>query len=99
MMKPYLSQNLPIDRRFFNYRLSRTRRIIENVFGVCASRFRALRRPIIASPKKVVLITKTVVALHNFLISITEDNYNCCPANFVDQDGPNGLVTGEWRRQ
>ena len=85
-------------QRVFNYRLSRTHRIIENVFGICASRFRVLRRPIIASPKKVVLITKAIVALHNFLISITEDNYNYCPTNFVDQDGPNGLVPGEWRR-
>ena len=98
LMEPYPSQNLPIDQRVFNYRLSRTRRIIENVFGICASRFRVLRRPIIASPKKVVLITKAIVALHNFLMSITEDNYNYSPTNFVDQDGPNGLVPGEWGR-
>ena len=57
-----------------------------------------LRRPIIALLKKVVLITKAIVALHNLLMSITEDNYNYCPTNFVDQDGPNGLVPGEWRR-
>ena len=47
---------------------------------------------IIASPKKVVLITKAIVTLHKFLISITEDNYNYCPTNFAHQDGPNGLV-------
>ena len=98
MMKTYPSQNLPIDRRVFNYRLSCTRRIIENVFGICASRFRVLRRPIIASPKKAVLITKAIVALHNFLMSITEDNFDYYPTNFVDQDGPNGLVPGEWRK-
>ena len=28
LMKPYPSQNLPNDQRVFNYRLSRTRRII-----------------------------------------------------------------------
>ena len=89
-MKPYPSH--------FNYRYSRTRRIMENVFGICASGFCVLRRPIIASPKKVVLITKAIVALHNFLISITEDNYNYCPTNFVDQDGPNSMVSGEWKR-
>ena len=69
---------------------------MENVFVICASGFCVLRRPIIASPKKVVLITKAIVALHNFLISITEDNYNYCPTNFVDQDGPNFLVPGGW---
>ena len=31
-------------------------------------------------------------------MSITERNYNYCPTNFVDQDGRNGLVQGEWRR-
>ena len=29
---------------------------------------------------------------------VTEDNYNYCRTNFVDQDGPNGQVPGEWRR-
>ena len=30
-------------------------------------------------------------------MSITEDNYNYCPTNSGDQDGPNGLVPGECR--
>ena len=29
-------------------------------------------------------------------MSSTEDDY--CPANFIDQDGPNELVPGEWRK-
>ena len=49
---------------------------------------RVLRQPIIASPKKVVLIAKAIVAVHNFFMSITEDNNNYCPTNLV----------GEWRR-
>ena len=52
LMKPYPSQNLQLDQRVFDYQLSRTRRIIENVFGICASRFHVLRRLIIASPKR-----------------------------------------------
>ena len=59
---------------------------------------RAKTTYIASPPKKVVLITKAVLALHDFLMSITEDNHNYCPTNFVDQDGPNGLVPGEWRR-
>ena len=52
LMKPCPSRNLPIDQRVFNYRLSRTRRIIENVFGICASWFRVLRRPILLHHQK-----------------------------------------------
>ena len=31
-------------------------------------------------------------------MSITEGNHNYSPTKIVDQDGPNGLVQGEWRR-
>lgn len=34
LMKPYPSKNLSEERRIFNYRLSRARRISENVFGL-----------------------------------------------------------------
>ena len=39
LMKPYPSRNLSEERQLFNYRLSRARRISENVFGLLASRF------------------------------------------------------------
>ncbi|XP_071941061.1 uncharacterized protein [Antedon mediterranea] len=68
MMKPYPSSHLETDQRVFNYRLSRARRVIENTFGIAASRFRILRRPIIAKVRKVVLITQSIVVLHNFLM-------------------------------
>lgn len=69
MMKPYPNQNLPSDEGIFNYRLSRARRVTENAFGIAASRFRILRRPIIVSEPKVKRIIKAVVALHNCLIA------------------------------
>jgi hypothetical protein len=39
LMKPYPNRNLGITQRVFNYRLSRVRRIVENVFGILTSRF------------------------------------------------------------
>ena len=101
MMKPYPSQNLPLDQRVFNYRLSRARRVIENAFGIAASRFRVFHRAIIAKPSTVTSITKALVALHNFLISLKpdDDSYSYCPVNFADRDGPNGYTAGEWRKE
>lgn len=100
MMKPYPLQNLPVDKRVFNYRLSRARRVVENVFGIAASRFRIFRRPIIGLVEKVVVVTKAVVALHNFLmpLSSTESNYSYCPSGYADKETQDGFVPGEWRK-
>ena len=86
-MKPYPGQNLNEEERIFNYRLSRGRRIIENTFGIAASRFRIFRRPIIAKVSTVKQIKKAVVALHNFLMATrsVEDACNYCPFNYIDR--------------
>ena len=100
MMKPYPTQNLSLHQRVFNYRLSRARRVIENAFGIAASRFRIFRRPIVANVQKVTLVTKAVVALHNFLtITNSSPNSKYYPRNYIDQDGPSGFRAGDWRSE
>jgi hypothetical protein len=44
-LKPYLHRTLTYEQNIFNYRLSRARRIVENVFGILASRFRIFQKP------------------------------------------------------
>ena len=99
LLKPYPGTTLSEEERIFNYRLSRGCRINENTFDIAASRFRVLRRPIMAKIDTVVQITKAIVALHNFLTSSRKetDSYSYCPVNYVDQDGPAGMKPGEWR--
>ena len=100
MMKPYPNRNIPLDQMIFNYRLSRARRIIENTFGIATSRFRVFRRPIIAKVGKAILITKAVVALHNYLMrKHSQGNFSYCPPNYTDTDGPSGFTQGEWRKE
>ena len=103
MMKPYPNQNIPLDQRIFNYRLSRARRIIENTFGIATTRFRIFRRPIIAKTEKVILITKAVVALHNFLMkkctNQENNNYSYCPSSYTDYDTSSGFQAGNWRKE
>lgn len=68
IMKPYpgIYSKGSIER-VFNYRLSRSRRVVENVFGIMASVFRVLRRPMLLEPDKATKITMTCALLHNFL--------------------------------
>ena len=92
LMRPYPGKFLPQHEQIFNYRLSRARRVVENAFGIAASRFRILRREIIAKPMKVERITMAVVALHNFLIK-SEAKQPACSRQYL----PHGFVDSEDR--
>lgn len=103
MLKPFSRLESSTGRKIFNYRLSRTRRLIENCFGIAAARFRIFRRPIIAKVDNVVAITKAVVALHNYLMVSQNTMFNdkyYCPPGFVDNERSNGHIEiGEWRSE
>ncbi|CAI6370576.1 unnamed protein product [Macrosiphum euphorbiae] len=57
--------NLHKNHAIFNYRLSRSRRTIENTFGIMSSKWRIFRRPIIASEKTVNAIIEAAVVYKN----------------------------------
>lgn len=99
LLKPYSRKKLTVKQAVFNYRLSRARRVVENAFGILASRFRLLLRPIEAQPRTVDFIIQASCALHNWLRITTAASY--FTSGLVDfEDIDNGTITlGSWRSE
>lgn len=98
LMKPYPNRNLSNSKRIFNYRLSRMRRIIENVFGIMSARFRVLRSAINLDENKTKKVVKACCVLHNFLMAESRQRY--APPGSFDREGKNGeVVPGDWRQE
>lgn len=108
MMKPYsqkflASAGADADKaRVFNYRLSRARRIIENTFGILASRWQILLKGCSFYPENVDHIIKALVCLHNFVMDDEEQRpastRKYCPPNFIDMESENHeIMEGAWR--
>jgi hypothetical protein len=92
LMKPFPDRNLSDDKRIFNYRLSRARRVVENAFGILANRFRVLLNPISLAVDKVQQITLTCVLLHNYLATENGQTYTDISADY--QELPKVAVQG-----
>lgn len=73
LLRPYPGRGLVSDdRRIYNYRLSRARRVIENAFGILVSRRRILKKPFEFCIDTTIEFIKVLVCLHNWLRDSTE---------------------------
>lgn len=68
IMKPYPYNLANYEQKIFNYRLSRARRVVENVFGILSSRFRFYHTALNMSLDNVDSIVLASCVLHNFLV-------------------------------
>ena len=99
MMKPYPQTDLTADKRVYNYRHSRARRISENVFGILANRWRVFRTVLNLGPEEASVITTCALALHNFLRK-TNSRSVYSPPGLADYESVDGkLVKGSWRSE
>jgi len=101
-MKPYPGNHaVGSPKRIFNQRLSSSRVVVENVFGILTAKFRIFKKPILLEPEKVSIITVTCILLHNFLrrSETSASLYN--PPGTMDVCDENGLIiqSGSWRNE
>lgn len=99
LMKPFSSKNTTTyERRIYNYRLSRARRIVENAFGILANRFRVFLHIIPLDPDKVERIVLAACCLHNFLRE--HDSAQNNDGLLDSEDTSTGRLTeGTWRTE
>lgn len=69
MLRPYAGKCLPVNKRIFNYRLSRTRRYFECAFGILSNKWRIFHRPIddVNNIELTIDIIKRFSVLNNFV--------------------------------
>lgn len=98
LMRPYPRRSVfNHQQRIYNYRLSRARRIVENTFGILASRFRVFMRPLNFSEETLTAIVSATLVLHNYLI------HNCSlysPCGYADREKADKTIQpGRWRSE
>lgn len=69
LMRPYPRKQLvsSLERKVYNYRHCRARRVVENAFGILAKRFRLYQRKLQITPEHMDVVVSATCCLHNFL--------------------------------
>ncbi|KAM4038469.1 LOW QUALITY PROTEIN: putative nuclease HARBI1 [Anomaloglossus baeobatrachus] len=97
LLRPYPQISLTPQRRVFNYRLSRARRVVESAFGILATRFRIFHTAINLKINSIDRVVLACCILHNFLRK--REGLNYIPPGYADTINPSTgeCVAGEWR--
>ncbi|XP_063366030.1 uncharacterized protein LOC134676522 isoform X1 [Cydia fagiglandana] len=83
--------------RTFNYRLSRARRVVENVFGIVSAVFRVLRKPMLLEPNHASSVVMAITHLHNYLRKSDESSDIYTPSGTFDHEIEGVVRPGNWR--
>ena len=96
-MKSYALRNLTIEKRIFNYHLSRAHRIVENAFGILASRFLIFLSSISVAPENAIKLVLASCVLHNYLRTESPNRYTPPGLCDVKSTETGQLRAGDWR--
>jgi len=89
LLKPYPQKGLDAEKRVYNYRHSRARRIVENLFGIVANSWHVFRGVIQLAPRTIESLVIASLILHNFLRKSSSRN-QYCPSGLLDTELSNG---------
>ena len=93
LIKHYARTSIKQREQVVKCKISRPKRVVENTFGICALKLRIFQRSIITSVGTVTSITRSAVALHNYLIhgrKFGQEN------NYCRQRLEEGTCRGQW---
>ncbi|XP_014665860.1 PREDICTED: uncharacterized protein LOC106807881 [Priapulus caudatus] len=97
IMKPYPYRSMELDKRVYNYRLSRAQRVVENAFGIMANKFRVFLTTIALPPETVDKIVMATCALHNYLHVKIGTGYVAKVGDSEDP-GTHAITAGLWHK-
>lgn len=96
LMRPYPGRSdCDFEKRIYNYRHSRARRLSENVFGILVAQWRVFSKTIIGSIENIENIIKACVCLHNFLLKYAKNLY--IAPTLIDNEENGEIIQGTWR--
>ena len=67
LMRPYPGRDLSDDKKIYNYRLSRARRLSENVFGILLQKCRIFSRRLQGKHENLTVVLMATCVLYNFI--------------------------------
>ena len=92
-----IGTNIEKIQNLIYFRLSRARRVVENAFGIMASRFRVLRQPILQNYENAIQTVKACTVLHNYCVKFCNQEDAYLNNQSLKREIEGGTVTpGNW---
>lgn len=102
LQKPFPRASLTFEKKVYNYRLSRARRVSENAFGILSARWRIYHQALLVNVDLAKKYVYATILLHNFLKvqdSNTPPVFRYIPEGMLDFENSEGEVSGgQWRQ-
>lgn len=98
VMRPYPSKGLTSQKRIYNCRHCRARRVVECAFGILSNKWRVMHSAMMIHPEFVNIVVQACCILHNFVRRrdgyVFEDTLSCSLTDLDDTVVIGGLSNG-----